>query len=153
MNQEVKDFLQQMVKDFFAEWPVRPEIDLEETDSVIVLRVQTGRDFMFIQPNPQPVLALQHLWRVILKNRFPDLTHKLVVDIGNFRDNQQKTIDKLVLEAILTIKVSGNAVHLAPMSSFERRLVHSKVAEEEGFTSGSEGVGVDRHVVIRVSGK
>ncbi|HAR54733.1 TPA: hypothetical protein DCR79_00350, partial [Patescibacteria group bacterium] len=107
MNQEVKDFLQQMVKDFFAEWPVRPEIDLEETDSVIVLRVQTGRDFMFIQPNPQPVLALQHLWRVILKNRFPDLTHKLVVDIGNFRDNQQKTIDKLVLEAILTIKVSG----------------------------------------------
>jgi len=27
------------------------------------------------------------------------------------------------------------------------------VAEEEGFTSGSEGVGVDRHVVIRVSGK
>ncbi|MFH1088623.1 MAG: R3H domain-containing nucleic acid-binding protein [Patescibacteria group bacterium] len=142
-----------MIKSFFAEWPVRPEIDLEEIDSNISIKVRTGRDFMFVQPNPQPVLALQHLWRIIFKTKFPDLTYRLIVDIGNFRDTQQKNIDKLVTEAIWQLKASGNAVHMMPMSSFERRLVHSKITEETGLVSGSEGVGPDRHVVIRVSGK
>lgn len=154
MEQEVKEFIQQMIKEFFAEWPVRPEIEIEEIDSTISVKLRTGRDFMFVQPNPQPVLAIQHLWRIILKNKFPDLSHRLVVDIGNFRENQQKTIDKLVAEATWQIKASGNAVHMAPMSSFERRLVHSKIAEgEAGFSSESEGIGPDRHVVIRVSSK
>ncbi|MBU1092627.1 hypothetical protein KJ836_03080 [Patescibacteria group bacterium] len=153
MKQEVEDFLQQMVKSFFAEWPIRPEVDLIEDDSNISITVRTGRDFMFIQPNPQPVLAVQHLWRVIFKNKFPDLSYRLIVDIGNFRDTQQKNIDKLVAEAIWQLKASGNAVHMAPMSSFERRLVHSKVAEETGFTSESEGMGLNRHVIIRLSEK
>jgi len=151
MKQEVEDFLQQMIKSFFAEWPIRPEINLEENDSTISITVHTGRDFMFVQPNPQPVLAVQHLWRIIFKTKFPDLSYRLIVDIGNFRETQQKYIDKLITEAIWQLKASGNAVHMAPMTSFERRLVHSKVAEEAGFVSESEGTGMDRHVVIRVS--
>lgn len=153
MSQEVKDFLLKLILEFFAEWPVRPEVSFIEQDQIIVAQVRTGRDFIFIQPNPQPVLALQHLWRVILRKHFPDTPLKLVVDIGNFRAKQEQNIQKIVEEAIWQTKTSGNAVHLSPMSSFERRLVHTQVADVKGLISESEGNGPERHVVIRVGGE
>ena len=42
-------------------------------------------------------------------------------------------------------------MHVKRMTAEDRRNIHRAVAEEGGLTSESEGVGRDRHVVIKIS--
>lgn len=153
MDTEIKNWLTQTVKELFADWPFKPEVNITEEEQIWVVEISTGKDFMFVQPTAQPLLALQYLLRLMLKKKFPETTHKLLVDIGNFRDQQQAALGKVVKEAIWQAKASGNSVHLSPMSSFERRLVHMQIANESDLTSESTGVGATRHVVIKLNAK
>ena len=153
MKDEVTKFLENIVGELFADWPLKPEVEIIENDITVMVRIRTGKDFMFTQPDAQPLLALQHLLRLIFKKQFPDYPQKLSVDIGNFREQQLQAINKVAGEAIWQAKASGNAVHLSPMSSFERRLIHTQVANELDLSSESMGFGNDRHVVIKLKAK
>ncbi|MFH0912383.1 MAG: R3H domain-containing nucleic acid-binding protein [Patescibacteria group bacterium] len=151
MKTEPKEFLPEFIEEFFAEWPIRPETEVLVEEKAIIVVIRTGKDFIFTQPNAQPLLALQHLLRLIFKKHFPDDPHRLLIDINDFRAKQQAAIDAAVKEAIWQVKAGGNSVHLLPMSSFERRLVHTHIAEEAGLTSESTGIGSERHVVIKLT--
>ena len=153
MDKQISNWLKQTLGDFFAEWPLQPKIEVKEEEQTWLARVSTGKDFIFIQPEAQPLLALQHLLRLMFKKQFPDCPKKLLVDIGNFREQQQIALEKVVKEAIWQAKASGNSVHLSPMSSFERRLVHMLVAADSALTSESMGMGDARHVIIKLSAK
>lgn len=153
MNTEVVKFLENIVGGLFKDWPLKPEAEVIENEITVMVRIKTGKDFMFTQPDAQPLLALQHLLRLIFKKQFPDYPQKLSVDIGNFREQQLEAINKVAGEAIWQAKASGNSVHLSPMSSFERRLVHTQVASETDLSSESMGFGADRHVVIKLKAK
>lgn len=153
MDTEVAKFLEKIVGGLFKEWPLKPEIEIIENDIAVMVRIKTGKDFIFTQPDAQPLLALQHLLRLMFKKQFPDYSQKISVDIGNFREQQLQSINKVAGEAIWQAKASGNAVHLSPMSSFERRLIHTQVATEADLSSESMGFGNDRHVVIKLKAK
>ncbi len=153
MDKQIGDWLKQALEGFFAEWPLKPKIEIKEEEQAWLARVSTGKDFIFIQPEAQPLLALQHLLRLMFRRQFPDCPKKLLVDIGNFREQQQIALEKVVKEAIWQAKASGNSVHLSPMSSFERRVVHMLVAADSDLISESMGVGDARHVIIKLSAK
>ena len=151
MEPEVRKFLEGAVKDFFAAWPLKPEVEMTEEEQVAIVQINTGKDFLFTQPNAQPLLALQHLLRMMLRKEFPDFSKKLLVDMGGFRQEQQTALEKVAKEAIWQAKASGNSVHLSPMSSFERRCIHMLVADEPNLMSESTGTGDSRHVVIKLT--
>jgi spoIIIJ-associated protein len=48
------------------------------------------------------------------------------------------------------VKETGEDVALAPMSAYERKIVHDVVADL-GFVSESEGEGAARHIVVSPS--
>jgi spoIIIJ-associated protein len=70
-----------------------------------------------------------------------------MLDIGGYRADVRKNLVVLAEEAIEDVRESGEAVKLAPMSPFERKVVHDTVAAA-GLRSESEGVEPTRCVVI-----
>ena len=146
----MEEFIESTLKGIFAHWPLKPEVTINEEDGRFFVGVKTGQDNDFYQYHGQPVIALQYLVRLITKKQFPDEERQIVVDVGNFREKQIESIKGLVSESALRVKASGASLHLRPMSAFERRLVHTEVAEAEGLESESDGVGRDRHVVIKL---
>jgi predicted RNA-binding protein Jag len=153
MEKQISDWLEQTGKEFFSSWPLKPVINIEETEQAWVIKITTGRDFVFTQPTAQPLLAAQHLFRLMFKKQFPDSPKKLLIDIGDFRERQQTALESAAKEAIWRAKAGGNPVHLSPMSSFERRVVHMLVAAEPDLASESMGSGEERHVVIKLTAK
>ncbi|MDQ1670800.1 MAG: spoIIIJ-associated protein, partial [Actinomycetota bacterium] len=57
------------------------------------------------------------------------------------------TLTELGLSTAEAVKKSGEAARLAPMSPFERKIVHDAVAEA-GLRSESEGEEPQRRVVV-----
>jgi spoIIIJ-associated protein len=94
----------------------------------------------------QVLESLQELTRLAVYRETGERS-RLMLDIGGYRADVRKSLVLLAEEAIDDVRESGEAVKLAPMSPFERKVVHDAVAAA-GLRSESEGVEPTRCVVI-----
>jgi spoIIIJ-associated protein len=90
--------------------------------------------------------ALQELTRLAVYRETGERT-RLMLDVGGYRADLRRSLVSLAGEAIDEVRASGEAVKLAPMTAFERKVVHDAVADA-GLKSESEGVEPARCVVI-----
>lgn len=91
--------------------------------------------------------SLQHIVNKFLskgKERGP----RAVVDAGGYREKHVERLQNLAKNMAEKATSSGDKVSLNPMSSFDRRIVHMALAEQEGVSTESEGDGDNRHVVV-----
>ena len=72
---------------------------------------------------------------------------RLMLDVAGYRDRRRRELQVLAQEAVNEVKETGEAVRLAPMTPFERKIVHAVVATA-GLVSESEGVAPNRRVII-----
>jgi spoIIIJ-associated protein len=70
-----------------------------------------------------------------------------MLDVGGFRANKRARLEKLAAETVETVRDTDEPVSLAPMSPFERKVVHDAVAAA-GLKSESEGEEPRRYVVV-----
>jgi spoIIIJ-associated protein len=90
--------------------------------------------------------ALQELTRLAVYRETGERS-RLMLDVGGYRADLRKNLVILAQEAIDEVRSTGEAVKLAPMTPFERKVVHDAVGEA-GLKSESEGVEPSRCVVI-----
>jgi spoIIIJ-associated protein len=99
-----------------------------------------------VGPKGEVLDALQELTRLAVYRETGERS-RLMLDISGYRAQRRAELVKLADEAVAQVRESGEPVSLAPMSPFERKVVHDAVAEA-GLTSESEGVEPRRHVVV-----
>lgn len=73
---------------------------------------------------------------------------KVVVDCENYRDRREETLIKLAHKLEQKATETRREVILEPMSPFERRIIHTALADSQTVTTTSNGKEPDRHVVI-----
>ena len=91
--------------------------------------------------------ALQYLASLVANHNNEEYV-KVSVNVGNYRDKREKTLEilgrKLAFKAVKT----GKKTSLEPMNPYERRIIHTAVQKVNGAISWSEGENTARHVVI-----
>jgi spoIIIJ-associated protein len=92
--------------------------------------------------------ALQELSRLAVL-RETGARSRLMLDIGGHRARRRAELAELGRTAAAQVRESGEPRTLAPMTPFERKVVHDAVAEVEGVLSESEGLEPERRIVIR----
>ncbi len=93
--------------------------------------------------------SLQVLLGVLVNKEAPgEDWHRVLVDVGSWRESRQTSLEELAQEAIAKVKETGAPYSLPPMSPDERRLIHLYLQEDSSVTTVSEGEGSDRHIVI-----
>jgi len=147
--EQIVDYIKQGVAGMFADWPIKVSVDVSQEDDFVMVDLKTSNDDLFIQPKADPLLALQHLVRLMVRQKFPDTAVHLTVNIGDFHQRQRDALAKVAQDAIKQAKAGGAPVYLPPMSSFERRIVHMAIAADPGVISESSGVGPGRRVVVK----
>jgi len=90
--------------------------------------------------------ALQELTRLAVYRETGERS-RLMLDISGYRADKRTQLERLAEETVARVKESGEPASLAPMTPFERKVVHDAVAAA-GLTSESEGVEPRRFVVV-----
>ena len=73
---------------------------------------------------------------------------KVVVDCENYRDRREETLISLAKKlADKATEIKADVI-LEPMNPFERRIIHTALADSETVTTKSEGVEPNRYVII-----
>ncbi len=73
---------------------------------------------------------------------------KVVVDCENYRDKREETLVRLAKKLEEKATEMRRDVQLEPMSPFERRIIHSALADSTTVSTKSEGKEPNRYVVI-----
>ncbi|MBU1083338.1 hypothetical protein KKE14_02795 [Patescibacteria group bacterium] len=149
MDTQVINYITETAKEMFQSWPLSVEVSVSEEDNFVRVSLATDKDHLFIQPSADPLFAVQHIMRLMVKNKFPEERVHLSVNIGDFHERQKEALIALADTAIEKVKKDGMPVQLPSMSSFERRIVHMHLVDTQGIASESVGSEPDRRLVVK----
>ncbi len=125
------------------------DIDVENGRASLAIVAESGSNRSLrrlVGSNGEVLDALQELTRLAVQASTGDRS-RLMLDIAGHRAARRQELTQKAAEACDQVKSSGEAVKLAAMSAFERKIVHDVVADA-GLNSESEGVEPNRRVVI-----
>ncbi len=91
--------------------------------------------------------ALQYL-TFMIANRGDREYYRIILNSANYRERRRKTLEELAAKIARNALRNGRQTTLEPMNPYERRIIHSAIAEIEGVTSRSVGEEPYRKVVI-----
>ena len=125
----------------------RIDVEITEHDSGAELTI-TGEDAsVVIGHHGETLSALQYLVGLVA-NHVQESYYRITLNTGNYREKREQTLIHLAKRMANKAVNTGRRQPLEPMNPYERRIIHTAVQEVEGATSWSEGVDMNRHVVI-----
>ncbi len=73
---------------------------------------------------------------------------QVVVDVGNYRQRRQESLEGLARRMAERVRQSGRPLMLEPMGAYERRIVHLVLRSDPTVYTESSGEGENRKIVI-----
>ena len=123
------------------------DIDMDvEGDRAIVSVVGATLDEL-VGDDGEVLEALQELTRLAVHQK-TGVRSRLMLDIASWRRRRREELAALGDKVAKRVLESGEREELAPMTPFERKIVHDAVAAVSGVHSESEGVEPGRRVVV-----
>ena len=126
------------------------DIDLDVESSRAVVSIDGSDDLNKLVGRKGEVLdALQELTRLAVHQK-TGVRSRLMLDIASWRRRRREELATLGDKVARRVLESGEREELAPMTPFERKIVHDAVAAVDGVRSESEGVEPSRRVVVLI---
>ena len=124
------------------------DIDLDVEGDRAIVSVDGGSDLAKLVGRKGEVLdALQELTRLAVHQKMGERS-RLMLDIAGWRRRRRDELASLGDKVARRVLETGEREELAPMTPFERKIVHDAVTAVEGVRSESEGVEPSRRVVV-----
>ncbi|MFC1775290.1 protein jag [Patescibacteria group bacterium] len=115
---------------------------------VFMIRTQDAR--YLIGSRGANLSALNHVVkRVAEQQNDSDERLRFIVDVNNYQENRNEEIKNKAVIIASRVKSFKTSAEMDPMSSYERMLVHSALADDCDVETESTGFGRDRRVVIK----
>jgi len=120
-----------------------------EDRCVVNMEIKTEDDpQILIGQQGQTLFEIQRLLRTVL-NRKMKLFFYLNLDINDYKNKKMEYLKDLAKSAADQAVLTKEEKILAPMSSYERRVVHAELSIRTDVSTESQGDGIDRHIVIK----
>lgn len=122
----------------------------DETQHSIMLYVE-GLDEetvgLMIGRRGETLRSLQFLLNTIV-NRVAGRWPQLVVDVGNYRQRRQESLESLARRVSEQVRTTRRPVSLEPMQAYDRRIVHMALREDTTVYTESSGEGETRRIIV-----
>lgn len=147
----VKDSTQDKMAEFFNGTLERMGLvsraTVEDKNGTLFVTIAGDDSGVAIGYRGEALDAFQYLALTFLNEQKCDFK-KVVVDCENYREKRKETLTALALRLAEKSVRLQRKIALEPMNPFERRIIHSALADSEIATTESEGEEPSRYIVI-----
>lgn len=150
-NEEDISIAKERVEEFLKEWLQKVDNTLEytikEEDYTIYVDIKGNAAGTLIGYRGETLNSMQTILSTIANRGFNNKI-RLILDIENYRQKREKTLEELAEKVSKTVLKTGKSITLEPMSAYERKIIHSKLQDNNKIETHSIGEGDNRRVVI-----
>lgn len=143
---KAKEFLTPIFNEFGL--PINIDYTANIETNTVILNINGEKMGVVIGKHGQTLDAIQHLVNIVVNNGEEDRV-KVRIDSENYREKRNKTLESLAKSVAQTVRKTHKDVELDPMSSYERRIIHSCLQKEKCIETASIGYDKERHVVVK----
>ncbi|MDD4203566.1 MAG: KH domain-containing protein [Acholeplasmataceae bacterium] len=143
---EGKKYLENLYKALEVE--VITEFRTSDEGREIAYNIQSDENALIIGFEGRTLNATQTLLRNYL-NKLSDGPVRVSLDIAGYKDNRKRQLEILATKVAKEVAFSGVEARLDPMNSYERRIIHTKLAEWRDVYTESEGTGEERAIIVK----
>ncbi len=149
MKERKMDEIKKTIKEifYFIDPDVKVDFHLED-DSSFRVDVKMRNPQILIGEKGQTLIETERLIKAIVRKR-GEHSSFVRLDINDYRKRKEDYLRELAKEAGDETALTGVEKRFPPMSSFERRIVHTALSEREDVMTESIGEGPERRVVIK----
>ncbi|HPJ23399.1 MAG TPA: RNA-binding cell elongation regulator Jag/EloR [Bacillota bacterium] len=133
-----------------------------QIDAVIEAKQMEKRQILFsIEAKENPILigkngktldAIQTLLKNYI-NLYVEDFHVVLIDIGGYKEQRKKQLEILATKTAMEVVKTKSPTRLGKMNAYERRVIHTKLADWRDVTTESEGEEPNRYVVVKPNKK
>lgn len=140
-----KKYLESILKSLNVNY--RMEVRNLNNEHDIYYSIESNENPILIGRDGRTLEALQTL----LKDYLCNLTKEKIVvsvDVGSYKENRKRQLEILATKVAKEVAKTKNPVKLDPLNAYERRIIHTKLADWHDIYTESEGEGENRRLVI-----
>ena len=133
-------------------WGLNVKISTELDGDVLKVELEGDDMGVVIGKRGETLDALQHLTSLNVNTGDGDFV-KVSLDTEGYREKRVKTLESLAAKLASKVAKTRHNVTLEPMNSYERRIIHASLQDNEFVTTYSVGQSPNRKVVIAYNRK
>lgn len=120
----------------------------ENSCEVVDLNIEISDPQILIGEKGQTLFEIQKLLRVILNKKIKKIFY-LNLDINSYKKKKEDYLKDFAKSAADEASVSKKEKTLPPMSSYERKIIHTEVSKRNDVIAESFGDGLERRIIIK----
>jgi spoIIIJ-associated protein len=140
--------LDKTIKKLFTSLGIDSKFKVSQEDDTIFVSMETEDTGIVIGYHGETLEALQIVLSLILAKETGEFK-RVSIEVGDYKKNREEWLEKLALDSKEKALLSKKEVYLSELKSWERRVIHMLLQNDEEVITESTGEGRDRALVIR----
>lgn len=148
LKEDIVEYAKNYLKNILDLMGINAELEVQKRDNYIKINMFSDNNAILIGKNGRTMSSMQQLLRQTIKNKL-NIKINIILDVEEYKIKQQKNIERLAVKLAKDVIRTNIEVKMDSMNSYERRLVHSRLANFDGVKTESIGEEPNRCVVIK----
>lgn len=147
-KKEIYDLINEFISTLSKSFNMKIKCSIEYINDCYNVSINAEDNSKLIGKDGKMINSIQLLLHQIINN-LTDFNLRINVDVANYKVNKEKRLEREIKKIAKEVIISKIEAKLDPMNSYDRRLVHTIIAEFEDLETESFGENPNRYVVIR----
>ena len=146
---DIQNYIKETLSEILKLMPIDAKFEIRRRDKTINIKIFSNNNAILIGKNGRTIGALQTIIRQMLSSEL-DEKIKVILDVENYKEKRVKNIEYIAKKTAREVAKTKIEVTMDSMNSYERRIVHSVLADDKYVYTESVGEEPNRCVVIKL---
>ncbi len=145
---DIVDSIKENINEITKLMGINANLEVRRRDNNITIKIFSDHNAVLIGKNGYTIQALQTIIRQII-NKETNANISIILDVENYKEKKIKSIEFVAKKVSREVAKTKVEAKLDPMNSYERRIIHSLLAEDKYVYTESIGEEPNRCVIIK----
>jgi spoIIIJ-associated protein len=146
-QEKAKENLETFFKDFIKNLPEGTTYKIETTLNYINVDIENKELGFLIGYRGETLYALQNILSAIAGKGIENKV-RVILDIEGYKAKREKTLEELAEKVAKTVIKTRKSIKLEPMQAYERKIIHSKLQQNNRVETTSVGEEPNRRIIV-----
>ncbi len=147
-KEDVINFIRDYLKNLIEHMGLTANIEVKKREDSVIFTIYADNNAILIGKNGRTLESLTTIVKQTVHKEIGTYFN-MTIDIGEYKVQQQKRLESLAKRVAREVGKTKIEAKLDPMNSYERRIIHTLLADNKKVKTESEGQEPNRYVVIK----